>query len=225
MEQQQRVYNSYGILVGNIRHIVLRHDKGSNEMNEKYELTNHTIVINGHTLHRIRALKDFGDVKAGDLGGYVGGISNLCRRGHCWVYDDAAVYGCAQVTEDGKIKNNARAYDYGRISGQATVSMNARICGRASIAGCATIQDDAVINGRAKISGKTTIGGSATVTDAAEVYGTSFISGSTRIYGKARVYGAVRLSGGSSVGGTAVVRQDGTLVNYHANGNEHKWKT
>ena len=34
----------------------------------KYKLTDETIELNGKTLFRIQALKDFGDVKAGDLG-------------------------------------------------------------------------------------------------------------------------------------------------------------
>ena len=36
----------------------------------KYELTNISMEFGGRTLYRIRALKDFSDVKAGDLGGY-----------------------------------------------------------------------------------------------------------------------------------------------------------
>ena len=38
----------------------------------KYEmLKNDTKVVDGVTVHRIVALKDFGDVKKGDLGGYI----------------------------------------------------------------------------------------------------------------------------------------------------------
>ena len=39
------------------------------EAKKKFELTNDVIEIDGITLHRIKALKDFSDVKAGDLGG------------------------------------------------------------------------------------------------------------------------------------------------------------
>ena len=38
---------------------------------KKYELTDETVKGYGHTLHRIKALKDFGDVKKGDLGGFI----------------------------------------------------------------------------------------------------------------------------------------------------------
>lgn len=40
-------------------------------MEKKYKLSNNTIKYKGITLHRIEALKNFGDVKAGDLGGFV----------------------------------------------------------------------------------------------------------------------------------------------------------
>jgi hypothetical protein len=39
---------------------------------KKYELvSDRQIIVAGTTLYRIRALKDFGNVKAGDLGGFV----------------------------------------------------------------------------------------------------------------------------------------------------------
>jgi len=39
--------------------------------NKKYELTDETKELQGKTLHRIKALKDFGNVRAGDLGGWI----------------------------------------------------------------------------------------------------------------------------------------------------------
>lgn len=38
---------------------------------EKYEITRETKVIDGVELHRIKALKSFGNVKKGDLGGWI----------------------------------------------------------------------------------------------------------------------------------------------------------
>lgn len=43
---------------------------------KKYEFTGEEKVIDNHTLHRIRAMRDCGIVKAGDLGGWIeGGIT------------------------------------------------------------------------------------------------------------------------------------------------------
>jgi hypothetical protein len=59
----------------------------------KYELTENSIKVGYMTLYQIRALKDFGDVKAGDLGGYIEQESNLSQDGECWIKDGTAVVG------------------------------------------------------------------------------------------------------------------------------------
>ena len=52
-------------------------------MNKKYELTDETIKIDGHILHRIKALKDLTIIPMscmvfkGDLGGFVESEENL----------------------------------------------------------------------------------------------------------------------------------------------------
>ena len=89
----------------------------------KYELTDETIDVSGTTLHRIKALKDFGNVKKGELGGYVkkgelGGYVeseyNLSQIGNCWVYGNARVCGDAEVCGNAKVCGNA---DYITIKG------------------------------------------------------------------------------------------------------------
>jgi len=43
----------------------------------KYKLTDETLIHNEITLYRIQALKDFGNVRNGDLGGYNSSLINL----------------------------------------------------------------------------------------------------------------------------------------------------
>ena len=86
----------------------------------KYELTKNFIEHNGKKLYQIKALKNFGYVRAGDLGGYIEKESNLSQEGNCWVfvnakaydeakvYDDAYVRGYAEVCGNSKIRGNAR---------------------------------------------------------------------------------------------------------------------
>lgn len=50
---------------------------------KKYEFINDTKVINGHTLYRIVALRNFGLVDKGDLGGYIEKEDNLSHKGNC----------------------------------------------------------------------------------------------------------------------------------------------
>ena len=67
---------------------------------KKYELTDETIEVNGKILHRIKSLKDFNNVKKGDLGGCVENEGNLSQKGNCWIYDNAIVYDNAYVSGD-----------------------------------------------------------------------------------------------------------------------------
>ena len=46
-------------------------------MNKKFEFTGETKAILGNTLHRIRALISFGEVGAGELGGWIEKEENL----------------------------------------------------------------------------------------------------------------------------------------------------
>ena len=50
-----------------------------------------------HTLYRIRALKQFGDVRKGELGGYIEHEGNLSQTGFSWVYDNSMVLENAHV--------------------------------------------------------------------------------------------------------------------------------
>lgn len=89
-----------------------------------YELTDETIEVRGHTLHRIRALKDINKVvHAGDLGGFVESTANLDASCGAWVFDDACVFG------DALVYDSARVYDSACVFGDARVYGNARIHG------------------------------------------------------------------------------------------------
>ena len=55
-------------------------------MTDKYEiLKNDSIEHEGRKLYRIRALRDFGDVKAGEEGGYVENKFNLSDLHNCFI--------------------------------------------------------------------------------------------------------------------------------------------
>lgn len=62
-------------------------------MNPKYEF----IGEESSGLRRIRAVRDFGDVKAGDIGGWIKRQSNLRHDGNARVYGNARVGGNAKV--------------------------------------------------------------------------------------------------------------------------------
>lgn len=66
---------------------------------KKYELTSSCIKLESTKLFQIRALMDFSDVRAGDMGGYIESEDNLAHTGNSWVYGNASVAGNAWVAE------------------------------------------------------------------------------------------------------------------------------
>ena len=81
----------------------------------KYKLTNNTIQYNRRTLYQIEALKDFGNVRKGDLGGWIEKEDNLSQEGDCWVYENAKVYGSAKVYGNAQVRDNAQVYGNAQV--------------------------------------------------------------------------------------------------------------
>ncbi len=96
---------------------------------KKFELTSEFITnIFGTKLFRIKALCEFGNVKAGELGGFLEKEENLSNDGDAWVYGNASVSG------DARVSGNARVYGDAEVSGNARVSGNASVSGNAGYA-------------------------------------------------------------------------------------------
>ena len=104
---------------------------------KKFELTTEYVTFLGRKLFRIRALIEFGNVKAGELGGYIEKEENLNRSVNAGVSGNARVYG------------NARVSGYACVSGNAWVSGNARVFGDARVSGVACVSGDARLSGNA----------------------------------------------------------------------------
>lgn len=132
---------------------------------KKYEFSGEIKVVNGIMLHRIKALKDFGDVKKGDLGGWIEKESNLGQNGNCWIYDEACAYGNASIHNNAKIYDNAQIYDEAMIYDQTVIYDNARIFNHARVFGLAKIIDNAKVYDCAYIHGDCIIGGNATISN------------------------------------------------------------
>ena len=144
-------------------------------MGKKYELTNETREFQGRVLHRIRALKDFGCVRAGDLGGWVEKEGNLSQRGACWVYENARVFENARVT------GNAWVYENARVFENAWVTGNAQVYGSARVYGDALVFENAWVYGNAQVYGSARVYGNALVFENARVHGNAVITGCMHI--------------------------------------------
>ena len=92
---------------------------------KKFILTDETIEMFGVTLHRIKAVRSFGNVKEGDLGGFVEKEENISEDLEAWVSGDAIVWGNAKVWGNAEVSGNAK------VSGDAEVWGNAIVSGDA----------------------------------------------------------------------------------------------
>ena len=133
----------------------------------KYKLGNKHPTFN---LYQVVALKDFGLVKTGDLGGYVRSEKNLSQDGNAWVFGNAQVSGNAWVSEDAQVSGDAQ------VLGDAWVSENAQVFGNAWVYGNAQVFGNAQVSENARVSGN------------------AWVSGNARVYGNAQVFGDAKLS-------------------------------
>ena len=210
---------------------------------KKYELVKeNTIEYDGKTLYQIKALKDFGDVKTGDLGGYIEKEYNLSQDGNCWVYDKAKVYGEAKVFNYAEISEYSDIYGQAQVYGQAKVYDNtkvfkkAQVYGEAKVYGSAEVYDEARVYGNTKVYGNAEIFGedcwvynnaeiydnaqvydSADVRDNAKVFGNAQVFENAQVRGNAKIYDNAQIYGNAKVSGNAEVYgttqvYDNTLV-------------
>ena len=175
-------------------------------MEKKYKLTDETIGFEGKTLYRIEALKDFGEIKKGDKGGFIESENNLTHDGTAWVSDDACVYGSAHVYDNARVYNNARVY------GDAYISRNACVFGYACVRGNAWVYDNACVSGNAHVSGDTRVYGNAHLYGNAYVFDNAIVCGYAWVYGESHVYDNACVYGDARLYGDALVRGDACVL-------------
>ena len=142
-------------------------------MEKKYEL----VPSDKEGLFRVKALRDFGDVKKGEVGGYVESERNLSHEGNCWIYDDAVVRGNAWVYCNARVYDNAMVFECASVFGDAVVRGNAKV------------RKNAMVHGDARVYENSMVSGNAVVCDHAVVYGNAVLCGDAGVCGYARVCG------------------------------------
>ena len=178
---------------------------------EKYEIiTRNSIVHNGRTLYRIRALKDFVNVvgeqvRKGETGGYIQSEDNLSQEGDCWIS------GTAKVYDDAKVLNNAFVYSFAEIFNNAVICKNACVCGSAKIYDNAKIHDSAFVSGAAEVYGDAKIFDKAEISGYSQVYDNAIVSSAAWIFGNTRIYENAIIGGKAQIYGNAEVKGDAEI--------------
>ena len=160
------------------------------DIEKKYEL----IPSDKEGLYRIKALKDFNDVKKGDIGGYIQSENNLSQLGECWIYDNAVVRDNAVVCDNAQVCDNAIVRDNVQVWDNARVCDNAKVFVNAQVYDNAIVRDDARVFVNAQIYDNAVVVGNAKVCDNAEIGGKARIEGNTVIQGNAQICGDAMIS-------------------------------
>lgn len=153
-------------------------------MEKKYEiLKDQAITMNGSTIYRIKALKNFGDVEAGDMGGFVESEDNLSHEGPCWIYGDAMVYHKAKVKDNAIVRNYVHVFNNARVMENAIVEGHARVSDDSTVFGNARVKDNANVFGRGIIHGFAIVQDNATVFEQARIRGETIIKDYAQVSG------------------------------------------
>lgn len=168
-------------------------------MEHKYKLTDETIEFEGTTLYRIEALKDFGNVKKGDKGGWVESEDNLSHNGTCWIGGDAKVFDYARIYDESQVFGGACVFGFARIYENAIVYTRAQVSGRANVYGCAGVFDEAIVCDNAHVKGHADVCGNAVVCAEAMVYGDASVFENAQVGGNACIYDQANIYGNGKV--------------------------
>ena len=152
--------------------------------NKKYKLLKDDYILEevfGNTvvLHRIKALKSFGDVKEGDIGGYIESKRNLSYEDgdNSWVYDDARVYGLAIV------RNNSTVREIATVRGTTVLTNGSDASGNSVVENAVLVSS--IINGMSSAK------------DFCEIYNSS-IRCSSCVVGRVKIRNSI-IRGGSKI--------------------------
>ena len=193
---------------------------------KKYKLTEETIIVNGRTLYRIEALRDFAYIKKGDKGGFVEKENNLSQYGDSWVDDDAKVFGNAQVCGNARIYGNAIVRGNAQVYGHASVRGNAEVYGHADICGDAQVYDEAKVYDYAEVYDNAKVFENAEVSFDAKVYDDAKVYEYAMVQGNAKVYGNAEIRTNACIYGDAVIDSIGDYIvfkNFWSSGRSFTW--
>lgn len=184
-------------------------------MDEKYILTDKVKRVEGKFVRQIKAVRSFGNIRKGQLGGFISHEDNLSHEGTCWVYEEGIVAEHARVIDDAQIYK-------GMVFNSATVSGNACV-GHAYIArshinefpqiyGNALIAGNAIIRDYATVGGFSVIKGEAHVSDYVRIDDEVVMEGDTNAFHYAYLFGNAHLKDHSFVCGHCKVGGNVTLI-------------
>lgn len=177
---------------------------------KKYIITDEKHPIQ-HSAHRIKAVRNFGIIKEGELGGYIQDEKNLSHSNLAWVGDNAVIL------------DNASVFGNAYVSGKSVISQNAKVYGDANVGGNSSMYGVSKVSGNSavtnsRIEGVAEVYGDATVhncelKDSSRVYDDAIVRNAT-VCMNAEIFGDAKVEGRSNW--SSVVVCDNAKIYDHA---------
>ena len=154
--------------------------------NKKYEILmdeKNTIEFEGRVLHRIRALKNFGLVEIGEIGGYVQTEDNLSQYGNCWIYDDAKCMDNAKCTDNSVMYWNSCMYDNSRMFNNSKMYDNTKMFDNSRMFNNSKMSDNT------KMFDNAMMYGNSAMYNNSQMFNDSNMFNNTKMYDNSKMYG------------------------------------
>ena len=176
-----------------------------------YEMKYELIPSDREGFYRVKALRDFNDVKKGDIGGYVESENNLSQLGDCWIYDNAVVRDNAKFYNNAVIRDNAVVRDNAKIYNNAVIRDYATVCQDARIWANSKILNYCQIYGNVEVCGDAVVCDCANVYHNARVFGNAIIRDNAVVRGDARIFDYVIVCDNADVRGEVCICGDAII--------------
>ena len=170
--------------------------------NRKYEMTNITMEFEERTLYRIRALKNFRNVKAGDLGGWVSGKHNLSQEGECWIYDEAKCMDNARMYHNSAMYNNAVMCDFSEMHGCSEMHNYSAMLDNSRMYNCSAMYDNSRMYNDSKMYSN------SRMFDNSAMYNNAVMLDNSKMFENSRMYRDSRLKNKENLYGKLVTKVD-----------------
>ena len=150
--------------------------------NKKYEITDITMEFGIKTLYRIRALKDFSDVKKGDLGGWVSSEDNLSQEGNCWIYNEAKCMDNAKMYNNSTMHDYSEMYDYSIMRGDSEMHSYTEMHDYAIMYSCSKMYGCSEMYDSSTMHGNSTMYGNSMMCDYSRMFDNSEMFDNSAMY-------------------------------------------
>ena len=164
-----------------------------------------TIEWEGHILYRIKALRNFGDVKKGDIGGFVESEYNLSHEGNCWIYNNAKAMDNSRIYDNSKMYNNSKMYghsemhDNSEMYEDSVMYNDSRIYDNSAMYNNSKMRDNSVMYNNSKMCNNSEMHNNSMLCDNSRMHGNSKMYDYSRMYNNSVMYDYSRIYNNSEM--------------------------